>query len=44
MILGALALPRVERIVERLLRWRDGHLAITVEGSALVVVARGTRR
>ena len=31
------------RVAERLVAWRDGHLAIRLEGSRLVFEARGTR-
>lgn len=31
-------------VVEQLLRWRDGHIAITIEGTSLVVRAAGNRR
>jgi hypothetical protein len=33
-----------ERIADRLLRWRDGHVALTVEGTRLVLQAAGTHR
>lgn len=33
-----------EDVVEQLLRWRDGHIAITIEGTSLVVAAAGNRR
>ncbi len=35
---------RAKRVVERLMRWHDGHLAITVDGSSVVLAASGTRR
>lgn len=44
MLLSALDFGRVDRIVERLLRWRDGHVALTIEGSSLVLSAGGNRR
>lgn len=43
-LLEALDFRRTDRIVERLMRWRDGHVAVTVEGSTLVVSAVGNRR
>ncbi|MBA3820657.1 MAG: hypothetical protein H0X17_17325 [Deltaproteobacteria bacterium] len=33
-----------KRVVERLLRWRAAHLALTVDGTRLVLTAAGTRR
>jgi len=33
-----------KRAVERLMRWRDAHLAVTAEASELVVTASGNRR
>ena len=44
LLLGALDLRHADRIVERLLRWHDGHVAVTVEGSSLVLSASGNRR
>jgi hypothetical protein len=32
------------RVVDRLMRWHDGHLALVVDGSALVFEATGNRR
>ncbi len=43
-LLDLLDVGRTERIVERLLRWRDGHIAVTAEGSSLVLSAVGNRR
>lgn len=31
-------------IADRLLRWRDAHLSVSIEGTSLVVAASGTRR
>jgi hypothetical protein len=33
-----------ESIAERMLRWREAHISIAIEGSSLVVAASGTRR
>jgi len=44
MILDALDIRHGDRIVERLLRWRDGHVALTLDGSELIVSAAGNRR
>jgi len=33
-----------KRFVERLERWRDGHLAIAIDGDALVLDAAGHLR
>ncbi len=44
MMIDALDLGHTDRIVERLLRWHDGHVAVTVEGSSLVLTAVGNRR
>lgn len=33
-----------DEIAERLGRWRDGHIAVTIAGSSLVVTAAGNRR
>ena len=43
-LIGALEIGRTDRIVERLLRWRDGHVSLTVQGTALVLAASGNRR
>ncbi|MBA3462938.1 MAG: hypothetical protein H0T46_23485 [Deltaproteobacteria bacterium] len=44
MLLSALDVGRVDRIVDRLMRWRDGHVMLTIEGSSLVLSAGGNRR
>lgn len=31
-------------LAERLLRWREGHISISIEGTSLVLAASGTRR
>jgi len=33
-----------EALAERLLRWREGHVSIAIEGTSLVLAASGTRR
>jgi hypothetical protein len=43
-IFGAIDRRNAAVFVERLMRWRDGHVAVTIEGSSLVVSAAGTRR
>lgn len=43
-VLDALHVGRSKRFVERLLRWREGHISITVEGTHLVLAASGRRR
>jgi hypothetical protein len=43
-LLGALDVGRTDRIVERLLRWRDGHASLSVQGTSLVLSASGNRR
>ncbi len=43
-LLDAAGLPADDRMTARLLRWREGHVAVTVEGSALVLRASGIRR
>lgn len=36
--------PATRRVVERLMQWRDGHLAVTAEAGDLVLTLSGTRR
>lgn len=36
--------PAVRRAVDRLMRWRDAHLAVTAEPTELVLTASGNRR
>jgi len=43
-LLGALDRRDADVIVERLLRWREGHIAVTIEGTSLLVAATGVRR
>jgi len=43
-LIDALDLGRADRIVERLLRWRDGHVSLSVQGTTLVLSASGNRR
>jgi len=43
-LLDAAGLPADDRMAARLLRWREGHVAVTVEGTALVLRATGIRR
>ncbi len=43
-VIRSLDLGRTDRIVERLLRWRDGHVALSVQGTSLVLSASGNRR
>lgn len=33
-----------ESLADRLLRWREGHISIAIEGTSLVLAASGTRR
>jgi hypothetical protein len=35
---------RAKSFVQRLMRWHDGHIAVTVSGASIVVAASGTRR
>ena len=35
---------RADLFVTRMMRWKEGHLRVTVEGSSLVLSATGTRR
>lgn len=44
MLLTALGVRRVEDVTAHLMRWRDGHIAVTIEGTSLVVTAAGNRR
>lgn len=39
-----LGLYSSDAVVDQLLRWRDGHIAVTIEGTSLVVRAAGNRR
>jgi hypothetical protein len=42
---GLLELAQLpESLADQLLRWREGHISIAIEGSSLVVAASGTRR
>ena len=43
-LINALDIGRADRIVERLLRWRDGHVSLSVQGTSLVLSASGNRR
>lgn len=43
-ILGMIDRSYAEVLVERLMRWREGHIAVTIEGSSLLVAATGVRR
>jgi len=43
-LISALDIGRTDRIVERLLRWRDGHVSLTVQGESLVLAASGNHR
>lgn len=43
-VIGGLGIGHTDRIVERLLRWRDGHASLTVQGTSLVLSASGNRR
>jgi hypothetical protein len=43
-VLGAIDRRYAEVFVERLMRWREGHIAVTIEGSSLLVAATGVRR
>jgi len=43
-LLGAIDRRNAEAFVERLLRWREGHIAVTIEGASLLVAATGVRR
>jgi hypothetical protein len=36
--------PATKRAVERLMRWRDGHVAITTTANELVLTLAGNRR
>jgi len=42
--LGGSPSPATVRLVERLMRWRDGHLGVTLEPHELVVTLSGHRR
>jgi hypothetical protein len=43
-ILKMIRLPEAKRIAGRLLRWREGHIAIRIDGTRLVLRAAGDRR
>jgi hypothetical protein len=43
-ILEAIDRRSAEGLVERLMRWREGHVAVTIEGTSLLVAATGVRR
>lgn len=43
-VLGAIDRRYAETLVERLMRWREGHIAVTIEGTTLLVAATGVRR
>lgn len=42
--LAAIGLSRSAALVDHMMRWRDGHIAVTVEGTSLVLSAAGSRR
>ena len=44
MLLAAIGIRRVDDVVAQLMRWRDGHIAVTIDGTSLVVTAAGNRR
>jgi hypothetical protein len=44
MLLRSIGIRRVDEIVAQLMRWRDGHIAVTIDGTSLVVTAAGNRR
>ncbi len=44
MVLGVIDRRYAEVLVARLMRWREGHIAVTLEGSSLLVAATGVRR
>ena len=44
MLLTSIGIRRVDDVVAQLVRWRDGHFAVTIEGTSLVVTAAGNRR
>lgn len=43
-VLDVLDVGLSKRFVERLMRWREGHISLAVEGSTLVLAATGRRR
>jgi len=43
-IIESLDRRSAEGLVERLMRWREGHIAVTIEGTSLLVAATGVRR
>ncbi|MBS1122956.1 MAG: hypothetical protein H6Q90_5184 [Deltaproteobacteria bacterium] len=43
-LLRAARIPGSDKLADRLLRWRDGHLVLTVEGTHLVFQASGNHR
>lgn len=44
MLLQSIGVGRVDDIVAQLVRWRDGHITVAIEGTSLVVTATGNRR
>jgi hypothetical protein len=42
-LLDLVDMPFGSRFVERMMRWRDGHVSLSVEGTALVFAASGSR-
>jgi hypothetical protein len=44
MLLRTIGIGSVDDVVTQLMRWRDGHIAVTIEGTSLVVTATGNRR
>ncbi|MDQ3341684.1 MAG: hypothetical protein M4D80_41570, partial [Myxococcota bacterium] len=43
-LLGLLEIDNAKRIAERLQRWRDARVNLTIDGTRLVFSANGTRR
>ncbi|MBA3539110.1 MAG: hypothetical protein H0T79_05745 [Deltaproteobacteria bacterium] len=43
-LLGLAGINHEESVVRRMMRWQEGHISLAIEGSALVLEARGTRR
>ena len=44
LLLASIGIGRVDDVVAQLMRWRDGHIAVTIDGTSLVVTATGNRR
>ncbi len=44
MLLRSADIGSAEDVVAHLMRWREGHIAVTLEGTSLVVTATGIRR